>query len=96
MEGVHIEGKVIELALVVSDWGVGISVELHNRVNKVPYLLIISMEYMCAILVHINPFNVLAINVATQMRALVYHQALLALLSGKMCECGSEETGAYY
>ena len=84
MEGVHIEGKIIELALVVSYRGVGISVELHNRVNKVPHLLVISMEYMCALLVHIYPFNVLAINVATQVRTLVYHQALLALLRGKM------------
>lgn len=45
---------------------------------------------------HVDALNVLTIDVATQVRSLVYHQALLALLVGKMGECGSEETRANY
>ena len=96
MEGVHIKGKIIKLALVVSHRGVGISVELHDGVDEVPHLLVVSMEYMRTILVHIYPLDVLTIDIAAEMRPLVYHQALFALLYGKMCECGSEQAGAYY
>lgn len=51
---------------------------------------------MRAILMHIDTLNVLTIDVATQVSSLVYHQALFTLLVGKMSECGSIESRAYY
>lgn len=49
---------------------------------------------MRAILMHVDALDVLTIDVATQMNSLVDDQALLALLVGKMGECGSEKAGA--
>lgn len=49
---------------------------------------------LCTIFKYIDTFNVLAIDIPTQVRSLVNNQALLTLLMSKMCECGSEETGA--
>ena len=42
----------------------------------------------------IDALDVLAINVAAQVGALVYDEAPLALLVGEVCERGSEEAGA--
>ena len=49
---------------------------------------------MCAILVHVDALDVLAIDVAAQVGPLVYDQAPLALLVGEVGERGSEEAGA--
>lgn len=51
---------------------------------------------MRSILVHVDTLDVLAIDVATQVGALVYDETPLALLVGEMGEGGSEETGTYY
>ena len=53
------------------------------------------MEDMCAILVHVDALDVLAIDVAAQVGAFVYDEAPLALFAGEMGERGSEETGTY-
>ena len=63
--GVHIERQIIELALIVSYWRVGIAVKLYNRVHEIPHFLIGGMEDVCAILMHINAFDLLTIDVAT-------------------------------
>jgi hypothetical protein len=54
------------------------------------------MEDMRAVLMHIYSLNLLAIDIASCMGALVNHEASLPLLLGKMGECGAEESGAYY
>ena len=40
-------------------------------------------------------YGVTFAHLAPQVSSLVYHQALLALLVGKMSECYSVKTGAY-
>ena len=85
MERVHIEGQVVKLALVVGQRRVRVSVEGHKRVDKLPYLLVGSVENMCAVLVYVDALALFAIDVASQMGALVDHQALLAL---PMCHAG--------
>ena len=50
---------------------------------------------LCTIFKYIDTFNVLAIDIPTQVRSLVNNQALLTLLVSKMCECGSEQAGTY-
>ena len=51
---------------------------------------------LCTIFKYINTLDILTIDIATQVRSLVNDQALLTLLMSKMCECGSEKTGANY
>ena len=94
-EGVHIERQVIEFAMVVRHRRVGISVERHYRVDKIPYLLIGCMEDMRSVLMHINTLDIFAIDIATELWPLVYHQTLLPLLMSEVCECGAEKAGAY-
>ena len=50
--------------------------------------------FLFTIFKYIDTFDILTIDVTTQVRTLIYHQTLLALLVGKMGECGSVETGA--
>lgn len=54
------------------------------------------MEDMSSIFMYIYTFDVLAINIATGMRTLVYDETTLSLLMGKMSERGTEEAGSYY
>ncbi len=49
---------------------------------------------MRPILVYVDTLNILAIDIAAQMRALVYHQAFLTHLLGTIGKGDSEETGA--
>lgn len=54
------------------------------------------MEDMSSIFMYIYTFYVLAINIATGMRTLVYDETTLSLLMGKMSERGTEEAGPHY
>ena len=40
VECVHIERQVVELAFIVRDRAVSVSIELHNTIDKVPDLLV--------------------------------------------------------
>ena len=96
MESVHVERQVVELTFVVGNGTVGIAVEGHYLVHVVPYLAVGGVEDMCAVFMHIDACDLLAIDVAAEMRTLVDDQASLALavcLSGKHC---SEQPGAHY
>ena len=61
--------------MVVGNGTVGIAVEGHYAVHEVPYLLVVGMEDVCAILVDIDTFNILAIDITAQVRAFVYDKA---------------------
>lgn len=95
VEGVHVEGEVVEAAFVVGDGGVGVAVELYDGVDEVPHLFVGGMEDMCAILMDVDALDVLAIDVAAQVWAFVDDEARLALLAGEVGERGSEEPGAH-
>ena len=96
IEGVHVEGEVVELALVVGHGGVGVAVELNDGVHEVPHLLDGGVEDMGTVLVDVNAFDVLAIDIAAEMGAFVYDEAGLACLTGFVGEGSAEEAGAYY
>ena len=81
--------------MVVRHRRVGITVERHYRVDKIPYLLIGCMEDMRSVFMHINALDILAIDIATELWPLVYHQALPPLLVSEVCECGTEKTGTH-
>ena len=71
IEGVHVEGQVVELALVVGHGGVGVAVELDDGVNEVPHLLVGGVEDMGSVFVDVNAFDILAIDIAAQVGAFV-------------------------
>ena len=96
MEGIHVKRQVVQLAFVVGYRTVGIAVEGHQAVHKIPHLFIRCMEYVRAVRVHVYTGRLVAIDVATQMRAAVNDQTLLTRLFGKECEGRSEETRTYY
>ena len=96
VEGVHVEGQVVELALVVGYGGVGVAVELDDGVHEVPYLLVGGVEDMGTVFVDVDTFDVLAIDVTAEVGAFVYDEAGLACLTGFVGEGGAEEAGAYY
>ena len=93
VEGVHVEGEVVELAFIVGYGGVGVAVELNDRVHEVPNLLVGSVENMCAVFMDVNTLDLFTINVASQMGAFVNHKAGLACLTCLVGEGGTEEAG---
>lgn len=96
IERVHVEWQVIESSLVVSHRHQREAVELHETIHELPHLLIGSMKDMRPIQVHVDTLHVLAIHIATQMGALIYHQAPLPTISSKAGKRGSKEAGANY
>ena len=52
------------------------------------------MEDVCPVLVDVNAFYVLAVDVSSQVGAFVDDQAFLALFPGPVCKGGSKEAGA--
>ena len=51
---------------------------------------------MSTVDMHIDAFHALAIDIASQVGALVYHQTTLAGLPGTIGESGSEKARTYY
>lgn len=96
VEGVHVEGQVVEFAFVVGHRGVGVAIELDDGVHKVPHLPVGGVEDMGTVLVDVNAFDVLAIDVTAEVGAFVYDEAGFASLTGFVGEGGAEEAGAYY
>ena len=96
IEGVHVEGQVILFSFVVGNGRIGITVELDHGVDKLPHLPVVSVEDMGTVLVYVDAFYLLAIDIAAQMRTLIYHQTSLASLFCPVCKSGSKETRSYY
>ena len=92
VEGVHVEGQVVEFPLVVGYRRVGVSVERGDGVDEVPHFLVGGVEDVGAINVYVDSFHFFAIHIATQVWTLVNHKAFLAFLVGEVGESGSEET----
>ena len=90
------ERQIIEFAFVVCHRRVGVAVELNDRVNEVPHLFIGCMEDVSPILMYVDALYVFAIDIATEMWSLIYHQTSFTLLMSQMGECGTEESGANY
>ena len=96
VEGVHVEGQVVELSLVVGYRRIGVAVEWHDTVDKVPDGLVAGVEDVRSVFVHVDAIHILAIEVSTQVRTFVYDQASFAFLSLFPCKAGTVESGPYY
>jgi len=70
-------------------------VKLCKLIHIVPDFLLRSMENMCAILVDLDAFYFLCVNITADMITLVDHQAGLALLSSFVSKYSSKKSGSY-
>ena len=86
VEGVHIERQIIELAMIVGDGAVGVSVKGHDGVYEVPDGPVVGMEDVGSILMDVDAFDILAIDIAAQVWAFVYDEEFFALLLGMVGE----------
>ena len=75
----------------IGNRAVGVTVEGHKRVDKIPDIFIRGMEDVCAVFMDVD-----ALDVSAQMRTLVNNKAALTGLLRLVCKCCSEETGADY
>ena len=82
VEGVHIEGQRVEFALIVRNRRVGKTVELCKLRDVIPNIFIIGMENVGTVLVHVDALDVLGVNIARNVRALVYNENAFAMSLG--------------
>ena len=71
--------------MIVRHRGVREAVELREMVHIVPHFFIVGVEDVRAVFVHMDPFNVLRVNISRDLRPFVDDQALLP---GFLCLLG--------
>ena len=93
-EGVHVEGHVVHLALVVGDRGVDEVVELRKLVHIVPDVLVRGVEDVRAVLVDVDAFDLFRVDVAGDVVPFLQNEDRKARLHCLMGKHGSEQAGA--
>ena len=94
-EGVHIERQVEELAVVVGKRRVDKRRDIGQAVHEVPYLAVMGMEDVRPVGMDFDAADVLAINVATEVRTPLYDETTVSVARSLIGEGGSCEAGAY-
>ena len=94
IEGIHVEGQVVQLALIVGHRGVGVAVEGGKPVHIVPHSLVVGVENMGAIAVDVDALHIFGIDVAGNVAALVHHQAGSSGIGGFPGKNRAEQAGA--
>ena len=93
VEGVHVEGQVVDLAVVVGHRAVGVAVELCKLVHILPHSLVVGVEDMRTVAVHVDALHSFGVDIARDMVALIDDQTLFACLFGLVGKHGTEQTG---
>ena len=96
VEGVHVEGQVVELALVAGQGGVDKVVELGKLVDILPHLAVAGVEDVGTVLVYPYIVNELAVEVATCVLAFVNDEAAFTGFGGLVGKHRAKETAANY
>ena len=96
IKGVHVEGQRIQLTLIVGNGRVCKAVELGKPGDIVPDLFVVGVEDVRTILMDVDTLDVLSINVARNVGALIHDQHGFAVDLGLMGEDGTVQTGADY
>ena len=96
IKGIHVEGQRIQLTLIVGNGRVCKAVELGKPGDIVPDLFVVGVEDVRTILMDVNTLDVLGINVARDVGALIHDQHGFAVGLGLMGEDGTVQTGADY
>ena len=74
-ECVHIERQVVKLVLVYRHRRIDIIIELRKLIHIIPDLPVRSMKDVRAVFVHMDPFNILTVNISRNMVPAVDDQA---------------------
>ena len=82
--------------MIVGYRTVGKTVKLCKSGNKLPDFFVIGVENMCSILMYMNPFHILCINISCNIRSLVDDQNLFAGFLCFMCKNSSVKPCTYY
>ena len=90
IEGVHVERQVVQLAPKIGDRRIHVAIEGYKPVYVIPDFLITGVKDVGAILVHVDPRDILAVNVAPRMLTLVDHQHRLAGIGRLTGKYGAE------
>ena len=93
VEGVHIKGQIVQLALVVGNGGIGVAVELGIAVDIIPHGLVVGVEDMRTVAVNGDAGDILGIDIARNVAALVNDKAGFAGVGGFAGKDGTEQTG---
>ena len=88
VEGVHVEGEVVEAAVVVGDGGVGEVVEGSEAVDVLPDGFVAGVEDVGAIAVDGDAGEVVGVGVARDVGALFDDEAAVAGLGGLLGKDG--------
>ena len=96
IKGIHIERKTIQLTFIICNRAVCKSIELRKLCNIFPYFLIVCMENMCTILMYIDSFNFLCVNISGNVWTFVNHQNRFSCFFSFMSKNCSIKAGAYY
>ena len=96
IEGIHIEGQRVELALVVGNGRVRKAVELGKPGDIVPDLFVVGVEDVRTVFVDMDTLNALGVDIARNVGALIHDQHGFAVGFGFMGEDGTVQTGADY
>ena len=96
VERVHVERQGVQFALVVGHGGVREAIKLGKLCNIIPNLFIIGMEDMSTILMNIDPFNILSINISRNIRSLVNNKHLFTMCLSFMSKYSTIQARSHY
>ena len=96
IEGIHIEGQRVKLALVVGNGRVCKAVELSKLGDIAPDLFVVGVEDVRTVFVDMDALNALGVDIARNVGALIHDQHGFAVDLGLMGEDSTVQTGADY
>ena len=94
VEGVHVEGQIVDLTVVVRHRAVGVAIELCKPVHILPHSLVVGVEDMRTVAVHVDALYSFGVDIAGDMVTLINDKTLFARLFGLVGKHGTEQTGA--
>ena len=96
VEGVHIEGQIVDFPVIISDWGIDILVEFRKLVDVIPNGLVVSMENVGAKFMDLNARDFFRIDIARHVVALLNNQDALAFFGNFVGKGSAKEAGTYH
>lgn len=78
--------------MVISDGGVGITVEWDEGIDEIPYCLVIRMEDVGTIFMDMDALNILAVYISAKISSFVYDKASFPIFSCEVGKCRSADS----
>ena len=96
VEGVHIEGQVVDFPVIIGNRRIDILVEFRKLIDVIPNGLVVSMENVGAKFVNLNARDFFRIDIARHVVALLNDQDALAFLGNFVGKGSAKEAGTYH